>query len=376
VRAAVTKILVACVREHDWSRPLQGLAELVADHDSDELAAAGRDHGVLNMVHLSLSGLEDVDPELRSLLEGVYRLNVAHHLRTVGELGLAARGLDAAGVTFLVIKGPVLAEAIYPRFDLRPYSDLDLLVPEPLVPAALEALERAGGTVPRHDLDHVLRKYGQIQVQGRYGTRIDLHWHLINRQSVRRGFNLPVEELSERGRLVSVNGIEVRTLDAFDTLVHLSLHAGLAGGTRLISLKDVERTIAALNPDWAEVVHRARAWSAPDLVSVVLERARTILGADVPDDVLTALGPSRTWRRVIRIAEKVSPPACSGTRPSLTKALTRATRGGIAASIAALVRRRAAAFEPPRRSGTSTVTPTGDAESSGRSSGAGSPAGR
>jgi hypothetical protein len=375
LRAAVREVLLTCVREHDWNRPPAGLAQLVVSHDLSGLAAAGRDHGVLNMVHLTLRGSEGIDPELLTLLEQVYQLNTTHHMRTVGDLALAAGALEAAGVPFLVVKGPVLAEAVYPRFDLRSYSDLDLLVAEPFLHTAVEALEAEQRTDLPKDLHSALGAEGQIQLTARYGTSIDLHWHLINRASIRRGFSLPIEQLFARARIVSLGGVEVSTLDASDTLVHLALHAGLAGGTRLVWLKDVERAIAAQPTDWDEVVRRARAWGSGDLIAVVLRRSRTALGADIPDDVLAALGAGRGWQRIVRAAERMSPPTRSPARPSLTKAITRATRGSIAASAVALARRRTAGSKPRSRSSDSARAPGSETEAHSSPSRAGSSAG-
>ena len=40
-------------------------------------------------------------------------------MKVIGELTSLAATLDAAGVPFMVVKGPVLAEVVYPRNDMR-----------------------------------------------------------------------------------------------------------------------------------------------------------------------------------------------------------------------------------------------------------------
>jgi hypothetical protein len=61
---------------------------------------------------------------------------------------VAADALDAAGVPFLVIKGPAVASALYDDGEYRPYGDVDLLVPLQRWEEALSGLERAGWARP------------------------------------------------------------------------------------------------------------------------------------------------------------------------------------------------------------------------------------
>src|SRR2546423_1216362 len=102
------------------------------------------EHGVTNLVHLSTRGLDDLDPELRSLLATVYHLNLTHHMKVIGELTAMAATLDAGGIPHLVVKGPVLAEVVYPRNDLRAYDDLDLIIPRRHFGDAISALLESG----------------------------------------------------------------------------------------------------------------------------------------------------------------------------------------------------------------------------------------
>jgi hypothetical protein len=105
-------------------------------------------------------------------------------------------------------------------------------------------------------------------------------------------------EVLDRTRAVRISGVDVHTLDAADGLVHLGLHAALSGGDRLIWLKDIERAIAVETPDWDDVIERALRWGAGAAVAVLLRRAATVLGAEVPVWVLRDLDPSPTRRRL------------------------------------------------------------------------------
>src|SRR5205085_2726171 len=76
-------------------------------------------------------------------------------------------------------------------------------------------------------------------------------------EHLRRATRISMEDVFARARSVTVDGVEVRTPDAVDTLIHLALHACLAGGGRFVWLKDIEQAVANDRPAWEEVVRRS-----------------------------------------------------------------------------------------------------------------------
>ena len=83
-------------------------------------------------------------PDASARLHALYRASGRHGLLCSATLLDVLDILHAAGVAALPLKGPVLAAALYPDSALRPFSDLDILVRRPQVPAALQALARNG----------------------------------------------------------------------------------------------------------------------------------------------------------------------------------------------------------------------------------------
>jgi len=82
--------------------------------DPRTVGRAAAEHGVANLLYLSARELPTLDPELRSLLGTVYHLNLTHHMKVIGELTSLAATLDAAGVPFMVVKGPVAGRGDLP----------------------------------------------------------------------------------------------------------------------------------------------------------------------------------------------------------------------------------------------------------------------
>jgi hypothetical protein len=87
------------------------------------------------------------------------------------------------------------------------------------------------------------------------------------------------------------------------------------------------------------VVSRAHRFAAADVVAVSLRRAQQLLGAAVPPEVTAELGGSRVWQGIVRGSEWLSPAGRPPNQPSLSRAVTRATRNGLRTSLRALVAR-------------------------------------
>jgi hypothetical protein len=334
------ELLVACTREHDWSAAPDGIERLIAGHDTRELGRAAADHGVTNLVYLSLRSLPSLDEELLSLLTTVYHLNLTHHMKVMGDVIRLGEALHRHEIPFMVVKGPVMAEVVYPRNDLRAYDDVDLVVPRRLFADAISTLIEADCDVLDRNWRRIRREMrGQVHMTAPYGTAVDVHWHLLNRGSVRSAFRVDMDGLFERARRVSLDGPEVLTLDPIDTLLHVALHAGLSGGAKLSWLKDIERAAAAEPIEWEELIRRARAWGAAEVIAVSFRRSRALLDAPIPREVIETLSGSRVWQTLVRGSERLSPPDRPPNRPTLARAVTRATRSGLAPSVMALVAR-------------------------------------
>jgi hypothetical protein len=338
VKADTFELLRRCSVEHDWTVAPEGVEAMLAGATPRLVGKAAADHGVANLVFLSTREMPALDPELRSLLGTVYQLNLTHHMKVIGELTALAGTLDAAGIPFMVVKGPVLSEVVYPRNDMRAYGDLDLVIGRRVFGDAVTALLESGCDMLDRNWRVIRREMrGQVHMTMRFGTSADVHWHLINRASVRGSFAIDMDELFARARRVSLDGPSVLTLDPEDTLIQLALHAGLSGGVKLAWLKDIERACVAPELQWDEVVSRARRFGTAEVVAVSLRRARELLGAAVPTEVTSELGGSRVWQGIVLGSERLSPTGRPPNQPSLSRAVTRATRSGLGTSLRALV---------------------------------------
>ncbi len=339
--------LVRCLREAGSHAPSESLGPAAQLIEPGALVAAAYHHGVAPTVCSVLARVAGVPPVMVEMLQQAYEHQWQIHLRTLGDLAEVVPVLDGSGARWAVVKGPVLAEAVYADGMARSYVDLDVLVDRRALPVVLDALEGAGAAVS--DRNWTMARsdtLGELGLALRHGTSLDLHWHLLNEARVRRAFSLSTGDLLSRTRRVWVNGVRTPTLDPADTVLHLTAHAALNGGHRLVWLKDLEQVIAHDAPDWDVLVERGRATGLGLLSATMLERARRILGAEVPSEVLGALAPRQKWRAVIRLADRLRPPEFSFGRALTGRTLVAATRRSSAASAAELA--HAVVFEVAR----------------------------
>jgi hypothetical protein len=313
------------------------LSTLVAACDQAELVALASSQGVAGRAADALAPL--LEPVHRAKLQGHLR---RHALRHIGYLRLLEKfgtALDDANVTWVVLKGPVLAELSY-QGTVRGYSDLDLLVPAHQLREAVAALAEVEVTFAERNWPLLVSDAtGEVLMAYRQAPLIDLHWHLVNKRSARQRFALPSDELLERRRRVALGTVDAWVLQPTDFAAHVALHAALSGAQptdtpRLRCLLDIERTVANQAPDWELLVRRCRDWRVGLPVSVALNRAREILGAAVPEDVVWELAGSRLNRFVVRQLSNWLPAGNLPDGRSVKNGLTRSLRDNLLSTTA------------------------------------------
>lgn len=332
----IGRILVGCVR----SAPPEPatLAATFRGVDLRALPAAASFHRVVAFVRDRLRTLPYLDEDVAGDLERLYQLQVRDHLRSLHDLARVGRALDQAGVPWLVVKGPVLAQ-MYQRDDQRSYADLDLVVPGLSLRDAIAVLDDGENTIIDRNWALLRRNVaGEVHLRLAHGTTADLHWHLLNRAPLRRAFQVDMRGVFERARPVRLGAIQARTLGRADTLVHLGLHGCLSGGNRLVWLKDIERCLADEPPNWDEIVARAHQWRAHLALSAMLARAQRVLSVEVPTSVGRSLAPDGRWRALVAAADRVAPLERSMGRRSLPRMMALSMRADIGSSLASLTR--------------------------------------
>ncbi|MDY3281462.1 nucleotidyltransferase domain-containing protein [Dysosmobacter sp.] len=190
---------------------------LTDDGERQRFWALAAEQKVLPMAAeaLSRSGVE-IPPEIRRSAARTAALQfrrAAAFARVYGDL--SARGLEP-----LVVKGAV-CRALYPRPELRPSADEDLLCPPEQFPALLEALEQMGFAVSLLEGDPVAACR-----QPETGLYLEVHRTLFPPDSrAYGGLNRFFDGAFARSIEVTAEGCVLRTLCPQDHLLYLILHS-------------------------------------------------------------------------------------------------------------------------------------------------------
>jgi hypothetical protein len=305
----------------------------------DDLARRAEYHGISPLVHRCAPRLVDLDPRVRDTLEASYHHAVRRHLFILDDLASLHAWLGQLDEPWVVVKGPVLAETIYPRPDLRSYTDIDVVVPRPSFETVLEVLADHGAHPRDPDWRELLAAgRGEIEVCLPSGSIVDLHWALINMPHVRRRFPVDHAMVLARTRTVDIEGRRYRTLGEHDTIVHLALHAVLSGGDRLVWVEDLHQATNVPDLDWVGLADAARSWGALPALSAQLARRQRLLGVAPPADVRRVLSPSRAWSVACALGDRVAPPEASVGAMSVAKRLSQASAPTSAGVLVALGR--------------------------------------
>jgi hypothetical protein len=192
---------------------------------------------------------------------------------------------------------------VYDDAGARPMSDIDLLLREEDVPAALHQLAVLG-----YATDQPFGYFGEVvaRKQGSLAADIDLHWNLVGLPHYLA--RVPVDWAWQTARPVGVGGAAGRVLGPEAQILHLCAHLVLQHRNqplRLLWLQDVAEVLHFHREeiDWGDLLQRAQAYDLVLPLQQVLPLVAGALGAPVPATVagsLAGLQPSAQERRLYR----------------------------------------------------------------------------
>lgn len=330
--ASALLALLKADNAREFSLPLP-----IGEEAQSELADLAEHHKVIALLGSAVRGDERLHPNVAERLKARYRQSLERHIVALEDLRRLSELLESLKVPWAVFKGPVLAENAYPRPGLRAYIDLDVLVSPRDLRRVVEALRDSGAPVAPVSFEPLLtRRWAEFPVVLWHGTTLDLHWSLFARPQHRDAFHMRTERVLADARLVELAGISVRTFSDPDALLHLAIHAQLAGGERLGWWKDVTEFVRSRSMDWDVVGTRANTAQARSSVGVMLYRCARWLDAPVPESALQDLVGLSVWPRLIRSLDERFPP--NAQRRVAGRIVVGATRASAARSAAEATR--------------------------------------
>lgn len=148
-------------------------------------------HGVLPALARNLRRLGTSDASLKTLLELAeerLRQSIVLSLVLRKRLEAIAAALVAAGIPALVLKGPEFADRLYDHPSLRPFTDLDFLLPRDALADAAAALQALGYRRDPEPPGKYPGDYGEEtwRLDDPASGAVELHWNLVNSPPLRR----------------------------------------------------------------------------------------------------------------------------------------------------------------------------------------------
>lgn len=248
-----------------------------------------------------------LDPTTRPRLDEA-RADAAQRAQAAERtLAIIAETFAAAGVPFFVVKGSVIAHAVYGDPHLRRFADVDVVVRRADVASAEAALHGVGyrpggiegilGVRPSGEAEHaralaLTRGFEARELSAHTWLApqpellsVDLHWHVSP-------WRLRVDEeaIWARTERFVIGPTAVLTLTPPATLIHLVAHAttSLFNGFRLLHLCDVAWAAQRVATHDAETWQLARQWGVAAHLAQVCHLVERTFDVNLP---LTAGAP-------------------------------------------------------------------------------------
>jgi hypothetical protein len=104
--------------------------------------------------------------------------------------------LQEAGLPVIVLKGSDFADRLYSHPSLRPFTDVDLLIPQRILPETQQVFKTLGYQPVPVPMKHQTG-YGEESWRSPNpsGGMVEIHWNLVNSPALRRALSVTYEDL-------------------------------------------------------------------------------------------------------------------------------------------------------------------------------------
>jgi hypothetical protein len=247
------------------------------------------------------------DPWRRSFRQDYFTSLVSHHAYCAATSRILQEA-SARGLPALILRGTSVAEGLYDDPALRPYTDIDLLIPRARLAEAKELARELGYEAPNGSLPDSFFERHHLQlrfVAPDTGVPLELHWALDHPFTL---YRVDYDSLVANALTGPIGGAEALRPTAEDRLIILALHlskhasalqflpadelpAHALERNLLLWMVDIYRLVDATDDplDWDEVVRRAESWEVSGPVGTALQAVAQVLKAPIPAAPLAAL---------------------------------------------------------------------------------------
>jgi hypothetical protein len=200
-----------------------------------------------------------------------------------------------------ILKGMALAHSVYPKPELRTFSDIDILLPMHQIESANRALAEAGMCQSSPDQAIPDHHHGPVFLSTSGNVVLELHHHILPGKNP---FKVNVDRLLRNVDTATIEGIDVFVLKPEFMLFHICAHVSYGHAYEFFPLRSLMDVYAMTTSqkdliDWERLISFVTKTRASGAVYWPLRLSRQWLGASVPDFVLSRLEPVGPLKRMI-----------------------------------------------------------------------------
>jgi len=212
--------------------------------------------------------------------------------------------LDEGMIPFIVLKGPSMAIEFYHPRELRPYTDLDLLIKREDYEKVRNILLTLEFKVSNPEGEAIRRKYFNSVSFSKIGSQeidLDLHWETVMTSWNARPF-LSDDQVWQDRRWLEFSGMRLPVLQPHMLLLYLSLHLTFHHQFgKLLTLCDLDLVVQKFGRqlNWEDVLRRSKEMKIRKSVYYSLKFSNALLKTEVPEPVLRSLEQKKFEERLL-----------------------------------------------------------------------------
>jgi len=282
------------VQDPDSSRLQRALAAPV---DWSLLLAYANHHQVIPLLYRRLSpgNFPYLPAATLEQLKGQYWTIALRNQRLAETLLQVIDLLAQANIPALPFKGPALAILAYGDLSMRPFLDLDFLVPEASVQAAIQVLASAGfrpeAPLEFSRLHRAIRTAYHLRLRRTSPTHpidwLEIHWTIADRSHVHP---LRAGDLWQNLQSLNLLGRKANTFSVENTLLAACLHGTSNHWQHLKWIADLAYLLpSTAGLDWERFLHRTRRLGYLRLLLLGLHLSNQACHAILPEAVAQAI---------------------------------------------------------------------------------------
>lgn len=271
---------------------------LSAGPDWSRLLGQAEHQGMVPLLHHHITAIPNAgvpEPALAALAERA-RDYLVWSLRLRSELLRLIGKFNEAAIPVIPLKGPWLADLLYPDPGLRSMSDLDVLVRPEDMERGEELILKEGyrRLLPAGQEDDMYHRSFIGDVEARANLVVELHHDLADSHLTR----LPIAEVWASASRTIWQGHEMRTMALSDLFLYLCLHAvkdGLGSLRALLDIRLIAERFGEGMP-WKKLAETIRAARLQTPVYLSLLLSQNLVEAPIPSSFLLSIRPARSLR--------------------------------------------------------------------------------